>query len=279
MQYLNGDDGYCGECTIQVLMLKYGVWLPQQYVRLAATGSPKGAVLVETGSYPTAMRNMKINAVQFQGSGYQAYMAWIKSWLVRGVGVAMVWNFKDSDNTDGTYDHITPVTGIITRTPSAGYDPNDTLIVHTHFTRNLVQKRVGNYTCPAGGRGSWPGSALLDNGGCVPRSSLRGWAWAFLGPTYLGIGPRVELLVPKPSEPGVGRSETLQATVIVRGLTPGRTCRVYQFTDPKQVPPAPSSRIPAAVAPWKTFVATSAEARLGVSFPSNVPRYFIAVQA
>lgn len=283
-QFLNGGDGYCGELTAQVLMLKHGVYASQQQVRMVATGSAKGDVLVETPSYQNIMDRFKMIAVPFKQSKYEEYIAFLKKWLVQGVGCAMVMNFRESDNTDGTYDHIVPVTGIVTKTPNKGYDPNDVLIVHTNFVPEknedvkgrpleLYPMRVGEYQCK-GGRGSW---RRLDDGGCVPRRGLRNFAWAVGGPMYMGIGPPVELVMGADREPPFGSRATLSATVVVRGLTPGKSYKIFEFKDPNKVPTKPNARLTGT--PWKTFKAAGAVHSVGTSFPSNEIRYYIAVAA
>ena len=259
-QFQNGDDGHCGECSIQVCMTKYGVWIPQKYVREAASDND---VLVETPSYPTAFNTMKINAEQFKGSGYQAYMAWVKERLVKGLQCIIVYDFSGSTFDD--YGHIVPVTGIQTSNPTGGYNANDTLTVHTHFTENTVKKKVGSYQC----KGSKGG---VESGGCVPNSSLTNWAWCIKGPKYLGIGPQVELLMDSKREGG-----TMSATVKLHGLTKGKSYKVYQFTSPSQVPSSPSAKLSGT--PWKTVSnATSSKYSFKTSFPSGTPRWFIAVE-
>lgn len=285
-QFLVGDDGYCGETTVQVSMVKHGVWLPQEFVRVASTGSRTGDVLVETKSYKNMPEKLKINMVQCTKGGYEGYIAFLKSWLVRGVGCAMVFNFKESDNTDGTYDHIVPVTGIITKTPGGGYDKNDILMVHTNFVPDesgdgkpiVVNRKVGDFRCESGGRKAWK-NARLDNAGCVPRRSLKGYAWAFGGPKYVGIGPGVELVMHSPREPGKSPRDagTMKATLVVRGLTPRKTYKLYMFKDPNKVPGSPKAKVNGT--PWKTFTANGAVHKEQVSFPSNEPRYFIAIAA
>lgn len=269
MQFQVGSDGYCGEMSMQVAMLKHGVWLPQEYVRLASTGSSKGAVLVETRSYKNIMRRLHIEAEQYAGrDDYAEYMAFIKKGLVRGHVGIIVYNFEGSSYDD--YGHIVPVTGLTTATPRGGYDPDDTLAVHTHFTRTLASRKVGGYRC--GGR--WP---PLEDGGCVPRRGLDGgWAWIVKGPAYLGIGPRVEL-VGVPNQPGPNRHVMLPATVVVHGLTPGASYRLYRVTRAAEVPATASSQLTAKV--WKTFRATAPTARFKTKVWSDRPRWFIATPA
>lgn len=261
-QFQNGSDGHCGECSIQVTMTKYGVWIPQKYVREAASDND---VLVETESYPTAFDTMKINAEQFGGSGYQAYMAWVKERLVKGLQCIIVYDFNGSTFDD--YGHIVPVTGIRTSNPTGGYNANDTLTVHTHFTDNTVKKKVGSYKCSTGGKTG------VEGGGCVPdKHPLKGWAWCVKGPKYLGIGPQVELLMNNKREGG-----TMSATVKLHGLTKGKSYKVYQYTSPSQVPSSPSAKLSGT--PWKTVSsATSSKYSFKTSFQSDTPRYFIAVE-
>lgn len=272
MQFQVGSDGYCGEMSMQVAMLKHGVWLPQEYVRVASTGSRAGAVLVETRSYKNIMRRLHVEAEQYAGGDdYAEYMAFVKQGLVRGHVGIIVYQFEGSKY--GDYGHIVPVTGITTATPSGGYDPDDTLSVHTHFTRTLARRRVGGYRCPARAA-AWP---PLEDGGCVPRRGLDdGWAWVVKGPRYLGIGPRVEL-VGVPDQPRPYAHVLLPATVVVHGLTPGARYALYRVSQVAQVPPTKTS--PVRVKAWKLFVATKSRARFRTKVWSDRPRWFIATPA
>ena len=268
MQFQVGSDGYCGVMSIQVSMLKHGVWLPQEYVRVAATGDRRGAVLVETDSYPRIMRKLKIDAEQYGGGDeYREYMAFVKRGAVQGHIPIIVTQFAGSGFVD--YGHIVPVDGITTATPGGGYDPDDTLAVHTHFTEALATRRVGSYRC--GGSGRWP---ALERGGCVPRRGLGdGWAWVVRGPKYLGIGPRVEL-VGVPNQPRPHKHVQLPATVVVYGLTPGRSYSLHRITAAAKVPASKTGAVQGGA--WKTFVAGAAQATFRTKVWSDKPAWFIA---
>lgn len=268
-QFQVGDDGYCGETSIQVTMLKHGVWLPAEYVRMQLTDSAEGDVLVENRSYQRMGEDLKLDAEQFGGSGYKAYMEFVKKNVVAGNQVIIVYQFSGSGFDD--YGHIVPVAGIRTSNPSGGYNADDTLILHTHFTDNLVTKKVGSYQCGGGSGGN------VMSGGCVPGGSLTGWAWAVKGPKYLGIGPRVEVRMASNKQPGLDSSVSMRATVVVYGLTSGKKYNLYELKSVGSVPTSPSATLSGS--PWKTFTASGSTYKASASFPSNQPRWYIATAA
>lgn len=105
------------------------------------------------------------------------------------------------------------------------------------------------------------------------------WGYALKGPSYLGIGPPVQLEVASPREPGLGESEPMDGTVTVRDLVPGQAYEVYLITDLPEVPGLADVSLLAGHTPWASFVADAPTHALPATFESGTPAYFVAVAA
>lgn len=60
------NNGYCGESVLQMLMLRYGVWIPQEVARAQGGGE-----LLLGVNYDKAMRGLKISYNEWGGRGYK----------------------------------------------------------------------------------------------------------------------------------------------------------------------------------------------------------------
>lgn len=105
------------------------------------------------------------------------------------------------------------------------------------------------------------------------------YAAAIRGPVYAGIGPPTRLTNVPPSEPGIGRSTAMSATLTISGLTPGRAYKLYMLTSLSAVPTAANPAALAAQVPMATFVADAAARSQTVTFQSGAPAYFICLRA
>lgn len=273
-------DGFCGEMSIQVCLLKYGIWISQQNVRLVgANNNPGGDILPGNGSYNRIFQKLKIKAEQFKGEGYQQYIAWLKQRLVKGWQCIGVYDYDSNSGQSGSWGHIVPITGIKTTNPTGGFNGADTLIVHTHFADNVVERKVGSYSCKEGKQGG------LEGAGCVPSSDLSDNAWCVQGPLWWGIGPPVELVMATNREPcpesklcaNPKSEKPLQANVVVHGLTPNKTYSIYQITTYAGLPSSPKAKLSGT--PWKkSFKATAARMSFPVSIPYYLFRAYICVE-
>ncbi len=268
-------DGFCGECSVQVCLLKYGVWISQQNVRLVGSGDPGGDILPGK-PYQKIFDTLKIETEKYTGGkGYQNYIAWVKKRLVEGLQCIIVYDYDNS----GVYGHIVPVTGIKTASPTKGYDPKDTLLVHTLFTNKLVARPVGEYSCKGGRQGG------LEGGGCIPDMDLTELAWCVRRPKWRGIGPPVELIMDDNQEPcpvtklcdNPASQDPIKAKVVVHGLTPKKKYAIYRITKYAALPSSPTAKLSGA--PWKTFTATAATMSFSTSFPYHMFRAYICVEA
>lgn len=84
LQY-DEQGGTCGEVSLQQLMLRYGVWIPQEVARRAGGGE-----LLLGVNYDQAMNRLRIRYENFAGSGYRAFYTFTKSKIVRDIGVVLV---------------------------------------------------------------------------------------------------------------------------------------------------------------------------------------------
>lgn len=257
-------NGFCGEVSIQMLMLEYGIWIPQETARSAGSSDPYSDLLPGE-NYNKALRRLKIRHDEFKGKGYKSFIRWAKKHLMKGSGVVEVAYIKGGQFSE--YDHVMPIVGI--RTSTKSYSDKDVLYVHTNYARRPVQRRVGDYWCTRAHK-----KDSYTKGGCIPLNTK--WGHALKGPKYLGIGPKVELSVSSSAEPGLGRSKTFKGKATIRGLDAGREYVLYQITRLDKVPDNPGARIGGAAKKVK-FKATKAEHTVQVTFPSRTPAYFICV--
>lgn len=246
-------NGYCGEVTLQVLMLEHGVWIPQEAARAAGGGE-----LLPGLNYNRAMNALGIQYEEFRGKGFAEFMRWTKEQLGRGRGVVTVAYFRGG--RDAEYDHIMPIVAY----KSCG-GAGDVVYVHSNYSATPQARRVADYSCT---RYDKKDSILAA--GCVPKDTR--WGYAVLGPRYAGLGFRVHLVVEGDREPGLGRSTTLRGRVRVSGLQPGGRYTLHRATEP---PRGATDRV---VSTWsQSFTAESAEHVVAVAFKSTTPAYFLCL--
>ena len=251
--------GYCGELSVQMHMLKHGVWLPQSVVRAATGGESLLGV-----NYDRGLNALGINYVNFRGRGAQAFFAFAKEQMLKDRGVIEVMYFSGGSNSG--YDHIVPMVGVKYTRPT-GYDANDVFYVHTNYAAQAVQRQAGGYSCSRGNKQS------LSRAGCVPNDTRYGTALA--GPRHLGVGPPLELhRLARWDEPGgrPGSSQSQNATLTARNLTSGARYAIYNTSKP----PAKGAR-PGGT-PFKTFTASGTTYSTQVQLFSNRPAWFVCVQ-
>lgn len=248
-------NGYCGEVTLQMLMLEHGVWIPQEAARAAGGGE-----LLPGLNYDRAMNALGIRYEAFRGRGYAEFMAWAKGQLGRGRGVVTVAYFRGG--RDSEYDHIMPIVAYKS-CPGA----EDVVYVHSNYSVRPQARRVADYSCTR-----YDKKDGILNAGCVPKDTR--WGYAIVGPRYAGLGHRVHLVVEGDREPGLGRSVELRARVLVTGLQPGMGYALHRLAAP------PRDATDRLVPVWsRPFVATATEQVHNlIRFKSSEPAYFVCVQ-
>lgn len=259
----DGRSGFCGEVSLQMLMLEYGVWIPQEAARAAGSNDPYKDLLPGE-DYNRALKKLKVRFEEFKGRGYKQFFGWAKRHLMNGTGVVEVAYIKGGAFSE--YDHVMPMVGI--KTTTTKYSNNDIVYVHTNYDDDPIQRRVGDYWCTRSNKkDSW------TKAGCVPKDTE--WGHAIKGPVYLGIGPPVELEVPSRKEPGLGKSVEFNGKLRIRNLTPGKPYKVYKITSLSKVPNS-SEGVIRGIKP-KSFNATKSHHVMKVKFSSNTLAYFICI--
>lgn len=251
------NGGYCGEITIQMYMLKHGVWIPQSVARDAGGGE-----LLPGKNYDRALTNLNINYQRFNGRGTQAFFAFAKQQLLQDRGVVTV-AFLAGSRFD-SYDHIMPIVGVKYTNPSS-YDGNDLFYINNDYSPRSIERKASTYSCTAANR------QPLDRAGCV--NSATTWGYGMAGPKYLGIGPPLELTrLARIDEPGLGSNRSQNATLTARNLTPGAKYAVYNLTK------GPNKGVKPSGQPFTSFTASGATWSTQVQLFSNKPAWFICVQ-
>lgn len=261
------NSGYCGEVSIQTLMMPHGAWIPQWLARDLGTGGNQSIELIlennAEGNLTRALKALGIRYDIFAGTNYQAFVQWGKQHLKNGVGFIYV-----TFNTDGAndeYDHITPMVGL-SKDERHWYS-------FTGYETKAVQTAVNAYSCTNKNKRDY------REGGCVPKDTK--WGIAVLGPAYLGIGPPVELLHLSSPDEGTTTNKnkmglTMRCIVRVHGLTPGKTYAVHKIDDHKKIPKAKGQQPGGAVV--KTFTAQGADFSFESSFDTRKAAYYVCVE-
>lgn len=255
--------GYCGEVSLQTLMLRHGAWIPQEVARLAGGGE-----LLLGVNYKVAMGKLKIAYTTFTGTGYAAFFGWAKQRLARGEGVVTVAFYRGA--TDPDYDHIMPVVGVETASLNGTYAPDDVFRVNSGYSLTTARRLASGWWCPASNKND-----TLVNAGCVPVNTL--WGHSVLGPVYAGIGPAVALSVVQTSEPSRPKSVTMTGVVTVSGLRAGVAYVLYRVDKLASVPASSLIKVPTTAPVVARFVGVTPTQAFNVTFPSTLPAYFICV--
>lgn len=249
------NNGYCGEVSLQVLMLEHGVWIPQEAARAAGGGE-----LLPGLNYDRALQKLKVAYEAFKGRGYDEFMRWTKAQLQKGLGVVTVGYFRGG--RDSEYDHIMPVVAY-KACPSG-----DAVLVHSNYDTRPVERALADFSCTKNNK-----KDAIKRAGCVPRDTR--WGYAIKGAAGAPAGPRAELFVQNPREPGLGKSVQMAGRVRLSGLQPGRRYALHRLgAQPKTAAEA------AAASQWsQAFVADAADRVVDVAFASNKVAHFVCVAA
>ena len=161
-----------------------------------------------------------------------------------------------------------PIVGLRTSAPDTAYVGTDVLYINTGFSTTAVQRTMADYWCTATNKKNTDAQA-----GWVPQGTT--WGYDIKGPSYLGIGPPVELSGLPSGEPGLGSTAAWSGTLTVRGLTPGRTYKLHKLTSLATVPTSAAGAVSGT--PLLSFVASGTESVHSVTFQSGTPAYFICL--
>ncbi len=267
----DNNEGYCGECSMQMIALGHGVWLPQWKARDLGNDGDHSYELIlsdgEEGNMTKALRLLKMRYSLFKGSGYAAFVAWGKQQLKRGCGFIYT-TFHSSGNLT-QYDHIVPMVAL-------SKDEGSWWMYHCYDEKAVKVTTGSGYSCTR----SKGNSVSNSEGGCVNVNTK--WGISILGPAYAGIGPPVELLSlsdPAESTSNLSKStnKNMKCTVRCHKLTSGTKYAVYKVVGEKNAPSSKSAKLSGT--PIKTFTASGSSYKFQSSFQSKDPTYFICVAA
>jgi hypothetical protein len=227
-QWTNAD-GYCGEISIQSIALYYGTWVSEELVRTLAGGE----LLIGVNG-PQALSQLAFDFTEWDNSGgqpqFQSFMVWMKTYLLQGAP-SFFGAYLTDGNDDPDYDHIMPLTGIVTASPTA-YDPNDVLTWNDNFGDQITR--------PASNISATRASCAYSStqGGCIPVNVDYGIAvTGIVDPQHVTLP--VSLSVAGDSEPNVSEGASpaeMTGNVTVSGLTAGQSYTLLRYDDYTQVP-------------------------------------------
>lgn len=260
MQFDN-NNGYCGEMSIQTLMLPFGVWVPQVMARELGNNGDQSyeLILQDRGARSNMLRALDLMLIRyetFRGSNYNEFVSWGKGLLKRGIGFIFVTFNSEGDLTE--YDHITPMVGL-SRDERHWF-------TYTGYNQRAVKVAVNSYSCTVNSK------RRAAVGGCVPTNTK--WGIAITGPTYANNVMPVELLNLSDNSEGVFnmfRGMRMNCTVRCYNLVPGTKYAVHMAVGPANV--AKFRTIP----PIRTFTATGPEFRFQAGFNTGNVTYFLCV--
>jgi len=143
LQWIN-NDGYCGEVSVVMAMLKYGGYMSQFDVRDISTlksGTQQTYYLVGENDQ-LASKNLKLSAIEYDHDVYdsKAYLAWVKTMVRKGYAVTITvfmnnYLFYGMTNPDAgfpDYDHIVSVEKIESNYDDDLYHDDDIITMSDH---------------------------------------------------------------------------------------------------------------------------------------------------
>jgi hypothetical protein len=225
----NNANGYCGETSIQSIALYYGTWVSEDLVRTLAGGE----LLIGVNG-PQALTALHFDFTQWNNAQaqpqFQSFMLWMKTYLLQGTP-SFFGAYLTDGNNDPDYDHIMPVTGVVTANPAA-YDPTDVFTWNDNFGDQIMRAASAIVAT----RASCSYSSV--QGGCIPQNVDYGIAvTGIVDPQHVTLP--VSLTVAQSSEPNVSQGDPpvqMAGNVTVSGLATGSNYALLRYDDYTQVP-------------------------------------------
>ena len=256
--------GYCGECSIQQAALYFGTYVSQYRSREIIDPTQWQDVWVPENSAPI-FKALRLRVEAWNSSAatpqYKAYLVWVKNHLQQGHPV--IFHAYVQGESDPSYDHIMTAVGF-TSVDTTAYHAEDRLIFTDHYWSGFYNRRFGSIDDTR---------AMSGNGArfeyCIPRDVDGGVAVLGIKDDS-GKARRVSLKVNSWKEPNVTTGWapiTLTGTILVSGLTAGKTYALLRYDNYKAVPTA--NYLSSAFTKKTTFKASATTKTLTDSFMSN----------
>jgi hypothetical protein len=274
--------GYCGETVIQSFALYYGTYVSQYQAR--AMCGPNQSVdnqLLVGVNDQKVLNNLHLTSQEWDFEHnptpqYKDYLAWVKQQLEAGhpvIGTLYINGLHDPD-----YDHIVPFVGFTSSQDATSYHANDQLLFYDNFLHDGSLKTFTRSfsSLPATRQEANHGSAQYY----LPQQVDYGCAVTGIDDPNHETVP-VRLTLDRPDEPDLIAGQkpvTLNGTLTISSLVPGRTYDLLRYDDYTKVP---DSNFLAAggYTSVQRFTATATTQTLYDSFESNGCVIYRCVQA
>jgi hypothetical protein len=258
-------NGYCGECSVQQILLFFGGYASQYKIREIFDPTQRRDLWVENNG--PVLKALRLTSEQWDYNQakpqYKAFLVWMKKHIRRGHPVIMGVYYWDPDEPDPAYDHVVPAIGAASKDFSR-YLPEDTLTFNDNYTPRSFTRRFSTL---------YDTRSMEHNGAryeyCIPQAVDYGCAVTGIRDDEKETRP-VRVKVDRWDEPDPWRGQppaTLRATVTVRSLTAGGTYVLLRYDDYRKVPV--KGFLSSAYSSSRTFTATGATAVFNDSFKSN----------
>lgn len=258
-------NGYCGETSIQSFALYFGTYASQYRIRAFINPDQQSQLLIGVNEQ-TALRALHLKFEQWNSNSptpqSQNYLAWVKQRLQKGAPVIGTLYIKGM--TDPDYDHIVPVIGFRSSFATSRYHASDTLLFNDNIASTTLARTFG--TLAATRRGTNTGRFTY----AIPSRVDYGCAVTGIVDTLRETVP-VRLQVDRSSEPNLiagAPPVTLNATVNIQSLVPGKTYSLLRYDDPSRVPDS-GFLAKGGYTSTRTFTATAATQAFTDRFLSN----------
>lgn len=252
------NNGYCGETTIQSFALYFGTYASQYRIRSFISPHQQDQLLVGVNEQ-AALRALHLTFEPWNFNRptpqAQKYLAWVKQKLQTGAPVMGTLYVKGM--TDPDYDHIVPFIGFRSSFDATRYHAGDTLLFNDNFATSTLSRTFGSLAATRRGANTRPFTYA------IPSRVVYGCAVTGIVDPLRETVP-VRLQVDHSSEPDLiaaAQPITMNATLSVQGLVPGRTYSLLRYDDPALVPDSgflaagryTSARTFTAAAPTQSF--------------------------
>jgi hypothetical protein len=264
-QQWNENNGYCGETSIQSCALYFGTYVSQYRVRAFINPDQQSELLVGVNEQ-TALRALHLTFEQWNSRNpvpqWQSYLAWAKRAIQKGAPVIGTMYIKGM--TDLDYDHIVPIVGYRSSFNTRRYHGSDTLLFNDNFNTATLARTFG--TLAATRRSANSGRFNYS----IPSRVDYGCAVTGIVDTLRETVP-VRLQVDRSSEPDLiagAQPVTMNATLTIQSLVPGKTYSLLRYDDPARVPDS-GFLAQGGYTSTRTFTATTATQTMTDQFLSS----------
>ena len=258
-------NGYCGECSVQQILLFFGGYASQYKIREIFDPTQKRDLWVENNG--PVLKALRLTSEQWNYKQarpqYQKFLVWMKKHIHRGHPVIMGVFYWDPEEPSPDYDHIVPAIGAASKDFSR-YLPEDTLTFNDDYTPRSFTRLF---------RTLYDTRSMEGNGSryefCIPQGVDYGCAVTGIRDDDKATRP-VRVKMNRWDEPNPWQGEspvTFRATVTARALTAGRTYVLLRYDDYRKVPV--KGFLSSAYSSSRTFTATGATAVFNDGFKSN----------